>query len=470
MNENSKLLGSETPLSERYTKYHGKSNGSFSFITATSFAINTIIGCGVLGVPWSFIQGGIIMSSLLLLFLTILCVFAADCLMDVMARAEAIERFHLLKNTDLEDPPTRTPRGRHILHSPPKFRLVDRTFEIAELVNIFLSKKWSIIYTICFFMNALGALWAYVTIFANAFDELLSPSYEVFWAIFGISAIILTCMELKEQVILQIIMSILRFVVIFLLVGSVALPYFQNKKIFDDIEHDHVDEMEFVRWGGIAKVLPIVGLAQVLHHMIPSITRDVKRKEKAARVFTTALSLSCLLYFISAATLAAYFGGQIKSSVNLNWDKYLGPKAVKYFILAFPGLDVLSAFPLMGTAIANNVMSVFEKRMDKAQKNRFKMIKYRLLVAIPPIIGAYFVRDLGVILDFSGLFAFASFIFPFFLISSAYKKCVRIWGARGRVTPFSTWVCKPTFGIVLGLFTSIIAIACFIILCADTIF
>eukprot|EP01029_Cantina_marsupialis_P001520 TRINITY_DN1130_c0_g1_i1.p1 TRINITY_DN1130_c0_g1~~TRINITY_DN1130_c0_g1_i1.p1 ORF type:complete len:476 (-),score=109.16 TRINITY_DN1130_c0_g1_i1:702-2129(-) len=450
-----KLL--ETPNLDKLSKYHSETHGSFNFPVGVCFSINVIIGCGVLGIPWAFHKGGYFLASVSIAVLCFLAVVVKDFLLDCMARAEAVKQFELYaadQKVDLED--------QRVLKAPPAFKMTSRKFEIAELANIFMGRKASVAFVVIFCAYGIGTLWAYVSIFAKGFSDTFPLidgwSYHIYWLGFTIAVVTLTCMEMKEQLIVQVIMSILRFVILFLIIGTSLIPMLNGHQDFTDIEHSHENDAPFADFGGLGQLLPVIGVAQILHHVIPTIANDVKNKKHVSPIFNTAFLLSGGLYLAVGVVVSLYFGDQIKSSCNLNWNSYTGPLIIQRFIVLFPGIDVLSAYPLAAIALASNIMSVCERRVDKAQNSRWQVTKYRIIASLPPAIGAYFISDLGVILSFSGLFAFVIFAYPCFTFWFAFRKSIKIWGIAGRKTPFSTYICRPKYALIVGYTIVVLAL------------
>ena len=89
-------------------------------------------------------------------------------------------------------------------------------------------------------------------------------------------------------------------------------------------------------------------------------------------------------------------------------------QAIAYYVVCFPATDVVSAFPLNGITLGNSLMgSWYGNRIGEVEGDRLKRIIFRLLGAIPPIVGACFVRELGTITAYTGVTGFIiAFTFP----------------------------------------------------------
>ena len=74
----------------------------FSPFVAFCFTVNTIMGTGFLTVPWAFVQGGLVLSTIVIIFVGIFSDMAKNYVLEAMARAEKMldQHMHWLPNTD----------------------------------------------------------------------------------------------------------------------------------------------------------------------------------------------------------------------------------------------------------------------------------------------------------------------------------------------------------------------------------
>lgn len=136
-------------------------------------------------------------------------------------------------------------------------------------------------------------------------------------------------------------------------------------------------------------------------------------------------------------------------------------------MVLFPAVDVVSAYPLFAHSLGNTIMSFAFNRLSIADDSsaivsssssiadddydaddnygvhssdcdgeeeevgltvppsRIHVLCFRLLAALPPIAAAMVVQDLGVIIDYTGLAAFAiAFLFPALLAKYSEIRCV----------------------------------------------
>jgi hypothetical protein len=104
-----------------------------------------------------------------------------------------------------------------------------------------------------------------------------------------------------------------------------------------------------------------------------------------------------------------------------------------YYLLLFPSLDVVSAYPLMVHTVVNNLYLIIMGRDSSKpplRKNRqldfILRISLRLMVAILPILLAFGVANLVYVLKYAGLLGFnICFFFPTLLQLRSMYVCKR---------------------------------------------
>jgi ABC-type phosphate transport system permease subunit len=164
--------------------------------------------------------------------------------------------------------------------------------------------------------------------------------------------------------------------------------------------------------------------ANIFHHSIPGLSHPVGDKRKVGKVFTATNIFTVAAYITLGCTLGTAFGKGIQQSSNLNWrtfhaatgyidsygnvvDAAWWTKIISNYIMLFPAVDVVSAYPLNAITLGNNIFgAAYGKRIHEVEKNRTLRTCYRLLASIPPIIFGILVRELGTITDYTGTFGF----------------------------------------------------------------
>jgi hypothetical protein len=324
------------------------------------------------------------------------------------------------------------------------YMVENRKFEVNTLCRVFIGKRGVAMFILFISFYLVGLLWAYTSVFASAMakalplstllfrspenteNDILSNEYDgfnytVYAILFGAMVIPLSCLEMTEQVTIQVFMTACRFAMLFLMIHTVAMEdneWFPSGNQHDDQDLDGTEFQDaedddiaapMIRWQGLYKTLPILVVANMYHHSIPGLSHPVADKTQLTTIFRFTTLFTSLAYSMIGVCLGAAFGfSHIQQSVNLNWNSYPGHPMVKYYILLFPALDVISAFPLNAITLGNNMFGAYygAKCHDMEQNNRPAKVAFRLLASVPPVIGGMFIRELGVITDYTGTTGF----------------------------------------------------------------
>lgn len=113
-------------------------------------------------------------------------------------------------------------------------------------------------------------------------------------------------------------------------------------------------------------------------------------------------------------------------------DGYLALQILSYYIVLFPSLDVISAYPLVVLTIANNIYLIFTGKDADSDKRRyawaFKLL-LKFVSAILPLVSGLFIANLVNVLQFAGLLGFLiCYLFPtLFQLGSQYQ-CLKLFG------------------------------------------
>jgi len=265
-----------------------------------------------------------------------------------------------------------------------------------------------------------------------------SGSYAVYAAAFAFVVVPMSCLELHEQVTAQVLLSICRFIMVFLMVwtssdcaGSLNRRS-NNDGVPDPSEEDETPIISgggapLFRPSGMHKMLPIVVFAMIYHNSIPGLAHPVGDKRKLSPIFISTTVFCALAYSLIGIVLGYAFGDSIEQSSNLNWahcaweagpddgrGSNLVSQLIRLYIVLFPALDVLSAYPLNAITLGDNMLGAYHgRRIHEVENNRWERLPFRLLASVPPIVLAVLVRELGTITDYAGTAGFLlAFAFP----------------------------------------------------------
>eukprot|EP00002_Diphylleia_rotans_P040766 TRINITY_DN9749_c0_g1_i2.p1 TRINITY_DN9749_c0_g1~~TRINITY_DN9749_c0_g1_i2.p1 ORF type:complete len:482 (+),score=82.13 TRINITY_DN9749_c0_g1_i2:70-1515(+) len=448
-------FGLKSPLlgKNRAEDFHsGETVNSF---VGYCYGMNFIVGVGVLTVPWAFREGGLILSTLTLLISTAISFIAMNWLLEVFCRTHALQMAQQPRNLEND--------SDFIANSgEPDYRIANRKFEIGELVGLFMGPKVQRGYEVVICIYMFGALWSYCSVFATSAATYIpipfindgntcedcDSLYYFYLAVFGSIVIPLSCMDLHEQVVTQVLLAVFRFVAIFIMISTSA--YGIDKELPPDPEEpnsfDDKEDTTLFNFPGFGSMFAIVAFSQMFQLGVPTLTHPIKDRMKLRKIYFSLLSSTFLLYGTLGITLVSYYRQYIDKQCSLNWVDYDyrrnpsgDPPAfayiLSYLIVLFPALDVLSAFPLSAITLSNNLREVIEG--DGGPMSKYRKIGLRLLSSIPPVLGAMAIRDISIILRYVGIFGFViNFVAPALLQIESTKTCKRAFPEHPN-TPFT---------------------------------
>ena len=274
------------------------------------------------------------------------------------------------------------------------------------------------------------ALALHFPILATAYE-----SYVLFTLLFAVVVVPLSCLDLTEQVGVQMALSFCRVLVIIIMVSTSVVAYISH----GDSPIDDASPAPVVNMNGFGTILSTCAYAFLFSQGLPVLAEPARDKRGLGRVFQYTLLFMVVGYSTIGVSVALVFGSNIRSSCNLLWGAYsMGgvtspllvtvAKLISTYVVLFPALDCLSAYPLMAIMLGNSLHVCFTNRKlndqnDGGEKQSKKsLIFFRLLAAVPPIVGAMFVSHLGVITNYTGISGIIiGFIFPP-LLSAASEK------------------------------------------------
>lgn len=367
-------------------------------------------------------------------------------------------------------------------------------FELTDLCRIFLGPVGEKSYTVSVMLFLYGVLWAYSTVFGKAMMLSLpisglesSESYSVYVGVFSLIVLPLSLLELTEQVKVQVFLSSCRFLMVSVMVLTPLLvAYASPRQTIHQADGDE-DASSYFTFGdqtapegapvwktsGISHMLPIVVFAILFHHGIPGMAKDVGDKSNMHNIFGTTLALCIGAYAVIGVVDSWYFGEHIEQSVNLNWsnfhyhyeggcrgrsgdrcggDSFGGwiASVVSFYTVIFPAIDVISAFPLQAHVLSSIFRYSLLANKVPAEKEKYLAWFCKFLSCVPPLVGALFSNDLGMITDFSGLVGLAiAFCFPALLYVFSERKMLKFGLTTN--TRYKRFGSSP--GVAIGIFS-----------------
>ncbi|KDO18763.1 hypothetical protein SPRG_15926 [Saprolegnia parasitica CBS 223.65] len=364
-------------------------DSAYSPLVAYSFTVNYILGVGSLGVPYALYHAGLLFGSIMLVVVSWLSYITVMWVSETTVRGRELDAMNTHTKL-LVDP----------MHFP----------EVTTLCERFLGHCGARIYQISLLGLMYGGLIGYAQVFVNSIASQLASlaiSNVAVAIVFGLIVVPLSCVDLNEQIHVQVGMAVLRFVALLTMIVSAAVAMWT----------DAADS-----GSATATTTPTTVFSQLFQHSVPGLLAPLSRanQPKAAQIFGSALVTTTLFYLGLGLTCCYYFGDRISSSVNLNWANFtwgLDPvpvwaRCLTALVVLFPALDTLSVFPLIAITLGDNLAVSLRQCSTFLSRSQVRIF-CRLVAALPPLVIAVLVSDLSVTLQISGVFGvYVAFLAP----------------------------------------------------------
>ncbi|OQR91845.1 transmembrane protein [Achlya hypogyna] len=416
----------------------GELRTSYTPVIAFAFTVNYILGVGSLAIPFAVYHAGVLFGTVMILAISLLSFITVLWICETGDRA---------RDADLHA--TETSR---LLKDPAEFP------EVAQLCELYLGKIGALLYRISLVNLAYAGLIGFAQVFVNSF---VSQSRDLFGGyaltypasgcIFAGIVVPLSCLNLSEQIGLQVAMSVVRFVALGAMILGAFVAIFTDP--FDGGSQatapPYVNEVTLVDGSGFGLLFSTVIYAQLFHHSVPGLLAPLSRRDrgKGRFIFGSALLTTTSFYVALGVTTSLYFGPRLVSSVNLNWAQFtwgyapeaipVAARAISVLVVLFPAIDTLSVFPLVAITLGDTLVPIVPLRGSPRQIR----LRCRLLASIPPCVIAVMARDLSSTLQFSGVFGiYVAFVAPALL---------QYWSSWGSRPNAYTTVFSGTFSVAL---------------------
>jgi hypothetical protein len=257
---------------------------------------------------------------------------------------------------------------------------------------------------------------------------------RVYVLIYAVIVTVISLMEYKEQVWVQKTMTFLRFMMFSLIfmtalvqvtmpVGEGIFGNTNNSKGLPDFAHVEKFPTMF------ANLL----LAAGFHNVVPKVNQHLIKKRQAMSVYRyVILTLFYLLSFLGLIVASA-FGTNIKPLCSLNWYQFTGNSdpenpewwsyPIKYVIVLFPALDVITVFPMTVINLADNLLCILKYQSPDHAPAKYRK-GMRILVLVIPLVGSLFLTDLRELFNWSGMLGMVPVFFAPTILEMATLKLV----------------------------------------------
>lgn len=397
---------------------------------AIAMTINYIVGTGCFGLPFAFTQSGMLLTTIFLIFGSVIATIAMSYTLESMARAEGVTAIHEAKVLEY------VPEDFEEKSRGPQHCLTYRKFDFAMIANVFLGFRGKLFVQICLGLYSLGALWSYASVFASSIasisinyvygetcDVFLNPSvscmdaYYISMAGYAVVVITLVLMDLGDQAGIQNFLAVYRFVAFGLMLATLSIKVFYDWNLLAG----RVALIGLMNWDKFGNGFGPAILAINCHYNMPDAIQPLRTKDDAKNVTYFALGISSIAY-LTLGILGALCFDEVNPLTTLNWVNYSGcgngwgictsktsqifGEMIRLLILLFPAVNVLSTYPMVGLTIGENLLSSVPKHVKLQFGELWCRKACRIIVVTPPLVLASFFLKLDLVFTVSGLFGF----------------------------------------------------------------
>jgi amino acid permease len=418
----------------------------FGFWTSYFFMINCVIGAGFLSLPWAYSNGGWLFCTVFQVVISGVSYYLYSLYLEVMARVDVLIR---LKQDDRALTPVsftkflalvKRRRTKPLLRAEYIPEITNRRLDAAEIVKEVFGGPMYVIYVIGIFCFLIGSEVAYASIFSSSLAahiplgalstcDIYAPTaslsscrvnYRIFTAVFSVLMVYFTIKGFSEQVWMQSVMTFMRFLVMVVVI-SASLHSIATHSNFSNTDFNNVEWPPAFNSAAIGKAIPILFFANMFTMTVPSLAEVVKNRPYTLPRIGLLTVLTCGVTYLILGLAVSFAVYDVPSMSNIAFSYYSAGYAqderpiwtvlVEYIVLLFPALDVVSSFPLYSIVLSDNLFSMFYgQRLDK-DLHKHALLFCKLLSCLPALVIAFFVHDLGHILDWTGLFGFYLILF-----------------------------------------------------------
>jgi hypothetical protein len=394
-----------------------------SFFIATCTVFN--ISGASLYVPFAFAQGGTLLTSIVLGAVVLHTYITALFLLEASARAQALD----LLRTDGS-----LPRGYTL-------KIRERKYELSRLTEIFVGKVWTLFFSCTTMASLYGAMWAYSTIFANAFadkyplGDAQDGGYKLYIAMFMAVTVPLSCTSIVDQKWIQMAFLTARIVMVILMVGTVAASYGADEPHFGS-QVGPVNDISLAKPSNIVQVTMTCIFASTIQFTVPTMAKGSLSKTGLSQVFGVASTLGYVSNLLLGILFALFFGEDQPDSSNLNWVNYHGGTGeadpagwagvISGYIVLSAAISVVPLYPLAALTTGGVIMgAVYGDRVHEVEHDWRIRTAFRLLASIPPGFGAMVLSDFSVIAKYTGIFIILSYTVCPALLALSSHACMK---------------------------------------------
>lgn len=245
----------------------------------------------------------------------------------------------------------------------------NQVFEVSELCKIFWGERAFVLIYTSVLLYLYGLLSAYTSVFSTAMARCFPIygddfDYVFFTIVYATFMVPISTLDMSEQGFMQMFLSMCRLLllgkmILTMLSATISALMFVKSEIF--IGQKGAAGTDLIKLSGLPNMTPAIVFAFAYQQSIPGLAHLMQRREKLGNVFGWTITLIGIWNAIMAVSGSWFFGEGTEESSNLNWLLYDGllSTVIKYVIVSFPAVDVVSAFPLIALTLGNTMLSFY---------------------------------------------------------------------------------------------------------------
>ncbi|OMJ70645.1 hypothetical protein SteCoe_31324 [Stentor coeruleus] len=414
-----------------------------SWFVGYAFTINSLIGAGILNIPWGYSQSGVLFGLIVQFVVALISMMLSYQTMQGWCRAETIARYRekglkaetVPLSTILFDKPhnafNNSQENQNLIDSTDvPTGISTRKFDFYEIIKLTLGKRMAFIFNIFLFIHILSSLVSYTSIFGTSlvsnislfgletcniydYDDYINECRYKYWiyvAIFACIMLTLCFFRFREQKWWQILMCSFRLIVFSIIIITTCIAIATNSELEDDGENNADPKIFDI--SAFENIVPVIFLANLFQNNLPTTTNFVRDKKKNVPLINNAALLTVISIFTCLGIISSYGIEDVEKMITLNWrdysaggdpnDKPWWCYAISYIVIILPALDIASAFPIICSNLCDNLLSVKYGYKKASELTQSVITKYNLVMASIPLVIGFFFNDLSIILEVAG--------------------------------------------------------------------
>ena len=430
---------------------------SYSWQVAFIYVFNLVVGVGALALPKAFAQTGWILGLIALGVLGLMSYCTSTFMIEAMSIANAVLHCKLKKekecaDTQLSDNSTEDADDSdddnvkqdecnsilkpldNIAEDNDALYVIDTKVEMGEMAKMFFNKVALILYYIIISLYLYGDLAIYAAAVPKSMTTVICGATDVFdhdvnlpcnnvkdtmknisiLDMYRIMLVVFTAilcpfifLNISKTKLLQISTSIFRWIA-FMAMIILALIKIKN------VESTH--HINMFKISSLPNFFGVAVYSFMCQHSLPSILTPVTNKKRLNVLILLDFILIALFYTMVVLTAVfAFPENKIEDLYTLNFST---PSFLRYLLELFPVFTLSTSFPIIGITLRENLKCLFLKG-EESQYGLFRRrYLFPLMTVIPPITIAYITYDIGMLVNFTGMYAGAviQYVIPVMLV------------------------------------------------------